>query len=166
MSEILRIFIAVLILTISLATYFLAITAMFQQRVTKTKTVIETIPGRSFGVGLVNFLFFFVIAFVLLAFAERVQSGVVKWIVTIPALIVIAFLTIILSFGLTAMATFVGEKTFSDVSSWKQVSFGTVILCFASAFPFVGWFLFLPYISFVSIGAFILGVFQREPKVS
>jgi hypothetical protein len=37
-----------------------------------------------------------------------------------------------------------------------------VVLSFACALPVVGWFLLFPYVGFVGIGAFILGLFQRE----
>jgi sorbitol-specific phosphotransferase system component IIBC len=79
-------------------------------------------------------------------------------------LIIIVLLTVMLSFGLTAASSFIGERVLPDASSLKQNFWGTVVLCFACALPFVGWFLLLPYIGFVGIGAFILGIFQREAK--
>jgi sorbitol-specific phosphotransferase system component IIBC len=60
------------------------------------------------------------------------------------------------------MSNLLGERIFPDQSAWKQTIWGTVILSFACALPIVGWFLLLPYVGFVGIGAFILGLFQRE----
>lgn len=164
MSDILRIFVIVLLLTVSLAAYFLVANALFPQRVAKTKAMIESMPGRSFGIGLVNFSFFFVIAFALISFAENIGNGFFKTIVTIPALIIILLLVIVLSFSLTSMSNLIGGKFLPDGAGWKQSFWGTTILCFACALPFAGWFLLFPYIGFVGFGAFILALFQREPK--
>jgi hypothetical protein len=73
-----------------------------------------------------------------------------------------AFLAILLSFGLAAMSHQLGERIFSSVSVWQQIIWGTVSLSLACAVPFVGWFLLLPYVSFISIGAVILGFFRRN----
>lgn len=165
MSDILRIFIIILLLTISLAAYFLITNALFLQRVEKTKTIVQNMPGRSFGIGLVNFIFFFVIALVLISISDNISNGFFRGVVMVPALIIIAFITIMLTFGLAAMANIVGERIFPDASLWKQTTWGTVCLCFACLLPFAGWFLLFPYIGFIGIGAFILGMFQRETKV-
>lgn len=161
MSDILRIFLALTLLTIGLAAYFLVLNALFSQRVTKTVSTIQSTPARSFGVGLVNFVFFFVIAAVLLSIAEN-AAPFIRGILTIPALIILAFLAIVLSLGLGAMSNLIGERLFPDFSGWRQTFWGTVCLSFACALPLVGWFLVLPYTGFVGFGAVILGFFQRE----
>lgn len=161
MSDILRLFFITILMTIGLAAYFLVAHALFPQRIVKTKAIIQSMPARSFGIGLVNFVFFAVIAMVLLSVAEN-TGPFVRGILIIPAVIILAFLAIVLSFGLTGMANFIGERIFPDVSTWKQTLWGTVSLSLACALPFVGWFLLLPYVGFVGIGAVILGFFQRE----
>ncbi|MBE0670711.1 MAG: hypothetical protein IH588_08995 [Anaerolineales bacterium] len=161
MTDILRIFFIVILLTITLAAYFLVIGALFTSRVIKTQSIINQTSGRAFGLGLVNFFFFGLIAFVMLSLAENAGSFV-KGVLTIPALLILAFLSVLLSLGLTGMVNVLGERLFSDLPSWRRNIWGTVILCFACALPFVGWFLLLPYISFVGIGASILGFFQRN----
>ena len=164
MSEILRIFVVVLLLTISLAAYFLVVNVLFSQRVKRTKRIIQGMPGRSFGIGLVNFAFFSVIAIMLLSISDKIENGFFKAMVMIPALLVIAFISIMLTFGLAGMSNHVGEAIAADGSLWKQTTLGAVCLCFACALPFIGWFLLFPYLGFVGIGAFILGLFQREAK--
>ncbi len=161
MTDILRIFFIVILLTVTLAAYFLVIGVLFTSRVTKTQAIINQTSGRAFGLGLVNFLFFGLIAFVLISVAENTGSFV-KGVLTLPALVILAFLTVLLSLGLTGMVNVLGERLFSDMSLWKRNIWSAVILCFACALPFVGWFLLLPYISFVGIGASILGFFQRS----
>jgi len=76
--------------------------------------------------------------------------------------LITAVLALMLSFGLVGIVNLLGERIFPDTSSWKQTVFGSIILSFACALPFVGWFLLFPYVGFVGIGGFILGLFQRE----
>ena len=161
MTDILRLFFIIILLTIALTSYFLVLGALFTNRVAKTQRVLTAMPGRSFGVGLVNFLFFGVIALVLFSLSDKAGS-VIKVILTIPALLITAVLAIMLSFGLVGIVNLLGERIFPDTSSWKQTVFGSTILSFACALPFVGWFLLFPYVGFTGIGAFILGLFQRE----
>ena len=161
MTDILRIFFIVILLTITLAAYFLVIGALFTSRVTKTQNIINQTSGRAVGLGLVNFFFFGLIAFVMLSLAENAGSFV-KGVLTIPALLILAFLSVLLSLGLTGMVNVLGERLFPDMALPKRNIWSAVILCFACALPFVGWFLLLPYVGFVGIGASILGFFQRN----
>ena len=161
MTDILRIVFIIIALTITLAAYFLVIGALFTNRVTKTQSIINQTSGRAFGLGMVNFLFFGLIAVVLLSVAENAGSFV-KGILTLPALIIFGFLTVLLSLGLTGMVNVLAERIFPDLTLWKRNIWSSIILCFACALPFLGWFLLLPYLGFVSIGAAILGFFQRD----
>jgi len=161
MTDILRLLLIILLLTISLAAYLLVIGALFSNRVAKTQRVINQLTGRSFLVGFVNFLFFGVIAIVLFSVADS-AGGAIQVILTIPALLITALLTVILSFGLAGMVNIVGERILPEHSSLKKSAWGTVILTFACALPFAGWFLLFPYTGLVGFGAVILGFFQRE----
>ena len=161
MSDILRLFFIIVLLTIGLAAYFLVISALFANRVAKVQRVINQMPGRASGVGLVNFLFFGVIAIILFSVAEN-TSGAIQVILTIPALLIAALLIIILSFGLAGMVNVVGERILPEQSSVKKSIWGSVLLTFACALPFVGWFLLLPYLVFLGFGAVVLGFFQRD----
>jgi hypothetical protein len=120
-------------------------------------------PARSFGIGLVNFLFFSVIAIVLFSIAEN-AGPFIKGVLSIPGIIILALLALVLSFGLAGMSNLIGERIFPDLPAWKQTLWGTVCLALACALPFVGWFLLLPYVGFVGIGAVILGLIQRQTK--
>ena len=163
MNTILPLFLAVLILTIGLAAYFLVVGALFTSRLTKTQRAIAQSRGRSFWIGLVNFLFFGVVALVLYAIGENAGDGM-RVITLIPALLITAMLIFILSLGLTGMVKTLGEHIFPDQSAWMQTALGTVILTFACAIPVAGWFILLPYAGLVGFGAVILGFFQRETK--
>jgi hypothetical protein len=161
MTDLFRAFFIIILLTISLASYFLVISALFTNRVSKTQNVINQTPGRSFGLGMVNFLFFGAIAFALLSIAES-TGAFIKGLLTIPALLILTFLIALSSIGLTSMVKVLSERIFPDLTSWKQIIWGSVVLCFACALPFVGWFLLIPCVMFIGIGAAILGLVQKN----
>jgi hypothetical protein len=165
MTDIFRFTFIIILLTITFASYFLVINALFINRVNKTQHVINQTPGRSFGLGLVNALFFGAIGIFLLILidgnANRVPP-VLRAILLFPTIIVWTFLISLASIGLTSMVKVLSERIFPDLPSWKQIVWGSVVLCFACALPFVGWFLLIPCILFIGIGAAILGIVQKS----
>jgi len=161
MSDIVRLFFIIALLIVGLVAYFLVVNALFAARVTRTKSIAQSTPARSFGIGFVNFVFFAVVALVLFSIAEN-AGPFIRGILTIPALIILALLTIALSLGLAGMSGLIGERILPDLPAWKQLPWGTVCLALACALPFVGWFLLLPYVGFIGIGAVILGFLQRD----
>jgi hypothetical protein len=163
MSDIVRLLLIILLMIAGLVAYFLVINALFAIRVTRIRSIAQTMTARSLGIGLINFVFFAVIVLVLLSIAEN-AGPFLRGVLTIPALLILALLAIGLSLGLAGMATLVGERIFSDLPAWKQTLWGTVCLSIACALPFVGWFLLLPYVGFVGIGAVILEFFQRTKQ--
>jgi hypothetical protein len=163
MSDIARLLLIIILLLVGLSAYFLVMNALFTPRVARTRSIAQSMPARAFGIGLVNFVFFTMIAVVLLSVAEN-AGPFIKGVLTIPAAFILALLAIVLSFGLAGMANTIGERIFPNLPAWKQTVWGTVCLTLACALPFVGWFLLLPYVGFIGIGAVILGIFQRENK--
>src|SRR4026207_331788 len=140
MSDILRLFFIIVLLTMGLAAYFLVIGALFANRVAKAQRVINPMPGRAIGVGLVNFLFFGVIAMTLFSVAEN-TSGAIKVILTIPALLITALLIVLLSFGLAGMVNVVGERIRSEHSSLKPAVCVAVSRTVPGDDCMGGWFL-------------------------
>jgi len=163
MTDILRLILIIILLTIGLAAYFLVVGALFTNRVARTQRAIDQMPRRSFWVGLVNFLFFGVILIILLILTNgnRVPD-VLRVILYIPTFILVATLAGILSLGLSGMINILGERIFPELNTIKRSVWGSVILSFACALPFAGWFLLLPYAGLTGFGAVILGFFQRE----
>lgn len=161
MSDIVRLFLVTILLIAGLTSYFLVLNALFAPRLTRTTSVAQSMPARSLGIGFVNFLFFAVIALVLLSIAEN-AGPFIRGMLTIPAMIILAFLAIALSLGLAGMANLIGARIFPDLSARKQTLWGTVCLSLACALPFVGWFLLLPYVGFIGIGAVILSFMPNK----
>jgi hypothetical protein len=165
MTEILRVTLVAILLSIGFACYFLVVGALFSERVVKTIKTIKQSPVRSLGIGFVNFVFFAAITIALFAFAEEFQESgrtVPYSILMIPTLLLAAILVIILVLGLSAMINILGERIFPELSTWQKTFWGTVILAFGSAIPTVGWFLLFPYVALTGFGAVILGFFQRD----
>ena len=161
MTDILRLLFIVLLLTVSLAAYFLVVSAFFPHRVDKAQRALNQMAGRAFGVGLINFLFFGVLAIVLFSVAES-TSGLIRAILTFPALIITSFLTVLLTFGLAGIVRELGARLFPEQSAWRHTVWGSAVLTLACALPFVGWFVLVPAVAVVGIGATILGFFQRN----
>ena len=162
MQDALRIITLLILINIGLGAYFLTLGVLFPRRVAKTRTVADLMPGRSFAVGLVNFLFFGAITLVLFNIAERIGNDVLKTILTLPALFFLAVLGIGLSFGLAGMVQLVGERLAPAQTSFRRTLWGALALSLGSSLPFVGWFLLLPYAGLLGLGAFIIGFFWRE----
>ncbi|MBL8107929.1 MAG: hypothetical protein JNJ72_20340, partial [Anaerolineales bacterium] len=110
MTEIIRIILLVTLLAVAFACYFLVVSAFFNKRVLKTLNVAKQLPARSFGIGFVNFLFFGTIAVVLFAIAQGAGNELISLIVLIPSLLLSAVLLILLSLGLSAMVSILGER--------------------------------------------------------
>jgi len=163
MNEIGRMFFLLIILTVSLAGYFLVLNALFAHRLAKSQHIFEQSRARSFWLGLINLLFFAVLVVALFSMAER-ASGAVKTLLNLPALLIAGAMTASLGFGWAAVANVIAGRFFPQSPSWMKVVMGTVILAFGGALPFAGWFLLLPYTGCAGLGAFILGFFQKEMK--
>jgi hypothetical protein len=163
MNEIIGFVVFVLLLSVALVGFFLVAGALFPARVAKTQTAIQLMTGRSLLVGAVNFLFFGVIALVLFSVGNNV-SGVLKGIVLLPSLTLTGILLIGLSFGLTGMVQFIGERILPEQPAWKRILWSTLALCLGSAVPVAGWFLLLPYAGLTGFGGFILSFFSK-PQV-
>ena len=165
MSEILRVIPLFVLLALAFACYFLVVGALFARRVEKAIHNVKLMPGRSFGIGLVNFLFFGAMTVALFVVAEEFQESgrnLPYILLMIPTLLLIGVMLIVLSLGLLSMITILGETIFPDLSVWKKIFWATLILAFGSAIPIVGMVILFPYVSLTGFGAVILGFFQRS----
>jgi hypothetical protein len=160
MEQLFRVVTIFILLSLSLFGFFTVMNVLFPKRVSKTQNILEQTPSRSFWIGLVNILFLLPISLLLLSLAD-ITTGPLKAIITVPALFLLAVLLGLTSFGLLSMVNMVGERTMPDLSLLNRTFWSTLLLSLASALPFVGWFLLLPYILIIGVGAVILGFFQR-----
>jgi len=161
MDQLFRNVIIFILLVPSLFGFFAVLGVLFPKRVIKTQNILQQTTSRSFWIGFINLLFLLPISILLFSIGERVSSGL-KVIVTFPALIILAILIGLASFGLLGLVNRVGEKLMPDQPILKRTFLGTLLLSLACALPFVGWFLLLPYVLILGVGAVILSFFQRD----
>jgi hypothetical protein len=164
MNDLIQPFIVLIVLVLMLVPFFIVVSALFPKRVLKTQANIDLMPGRSFTVGLVNFLFFFAIALVLFILADKTES-LLKGILSIPAVTIFVVLAIALSLGLAGLVNLLGERVAPAQSLWRRALWGTLLLGVACAVPFVGWFLLLPYAGCIGIGALIFSFIQPDRPI-
>ncbi len=160
MNEILLISLAIIIFSINLIPYFIVLGSFFPSRTAKTIDNATRLPGRAFVTGMVNFIFFLVIALAFFSIAEKVD-GFLKVLLLLPSLLVTIILSTALSFGLCSMSQLIGERIAPTQSTWKHTLWGALLLGLGGSVPLVGWFLLLPCAAWVGMGAFIISFFQK-----
>jgi hypothetical protein len=158
MDELLGALVAILLGNLLLVPLVLSLAALFPRRLMHTRALSDTMPGRAFTVGLVNFLFFGAVALGFSALADALRIEPIR----LPALIIVGVLTIALSFGLTAVAQLIGNRLRPQDSDLRRTVWGALALSLGCTFPFVGWFALLPYTGLLGLGAFILSFFVRQ----
>jgi hypothetical protein len=147
-------------LSLILIPFFIVLSALFPVRIEKIMEVITRMPGRSFTIGLVNFLFFLAVAMLLFSLSGQ-ANGLFKGILFIPALVITVLLCVSISIGMTGMATVVGERIAPTQSPWRRTLWGALLLGLGCAVPLLGWFLLLPSAAWMGMGAFIIVYFQK-----
>lgn len=160
MNELLTVTLVILVLTFNLIPFFIVLVTLFPAWTAKTQEIANRMPGRSFVIGLVNFLFLLLVALALFSLAEQV-GDLLRAILLLPALFLTVLLAIALSFGLGSMAQLIGERLAPAQSAWKRTFWGVLLLGLGGSVPLLGWFLLLPYAAWVGMGAFIIGFFQK-----
>jgi hypothetical protein len=160
MNELFTFTLAIILITFSLLPGFIVLGALFPTRLAQTQANAARWPGRSFLVGMVNFIFFLVTTLVLLALVER-TAGLLRTILTLPALVIATVLLVMISFGLAGVARLIGERLAPAQSAWRQLFWGTLLLGLGCSVPLAGWFLLLFYAGWVGMGAFVISFFQK-----
>jgi len=75
MNELLNVTGVILVLTLNLIPFFIVISTLFPARTAITVEIAARSSGRAFIIGMVNFLFFLMIAMALFSFAGRLSSS-------------------------------------------------------------------------------------------
>jgi hypothetical protein len=163
MNDFLIVTLTAITLGLLLIPFFIVLSALFPVRTAKIMEVITRIPGRSFTIGLVNFLFFLAVAILLFSLSGQ-ANGLLKGILFVLALAITIILCVSLSLGLTGMATVIGERITPTQSPWRRTLWGALLLGLGCAVPLLGWFLLLPVTAWTGMGAFIIVYFQKSEK--
>jgi len=160
MKELFSVTLLMILFTINLVPFFIVFHYIFPDRMARTQANASAMPGRAFWIGMINFLFGLALVLVLFFLSDKTE-GLLKAILTFPAVCIVLIFGIVLSFGLGSMAGLLGEQLVPQHNAWQRTVWGTLLLGCGSSVPLVGWFLLLPYVAWVGMGAFIIGLFQK-----
>lgn len=133
---------------------------LFPNMSRNTARIMERMPGRSFFLGGINFLFFFGVAFVLAQIGDGI-GGFFGGLFSLTALIISIVLLLLLSLGLVGLVRLVSDRS----DDGRPVSLGhlfksAVLVVSAGLAPLAGWFVLTPLALFIGLGATILALFQ------
>jgi hypothetical protein len=163
MDNILGLALLVVVGGIALISLLAVVALMFPSPVERARAALETSLGRSFLLGLVNFLF----AGALVALFAKLGQGArgpLAAILILIALIILAFLAVCATLGLAGLTTLVGERIGEGAGPFRRHLRGSLLVILAGLTPYVGWFGFSPLAVIVSIGAGLQAVFRKKEK--
>lgn len=144
--------------TAGLPALLILLTALAPSYVERARSVMRKWPGRSFSLGLVNFVFFFAIALLAnVEFAPIQLIGVLAVFIALP---------ILLTAGLLTTTGVVGERIWQQIASKPasllgSLAIGILAMGLTLLAPIVGWMLFLGLVS-TGLGASIIAIFRRK----
>jgi hypothetical protein len=145
---------------VCLAALFLVLGVLFPTAVERTRRSAEGALGRSFLIGLVNFIFILAIGLGLGALGRSFGLAFIGVIVFVLAVALI----LVLTFGLAGMAEVVGERLTPDRGRVRKTGWGTAALALGCLTPYVGWFGLFPFVALTGIGAFVLGWYSGRGR--
>jgi hypothetical protein len=149
--------ILIILSAITLIAFFLAVSLLFPRRVGLSQQAASEMPGRSFVLGLINTLFFTALIFGFMALADRTGAQFLY----LPALLLLVFYLIGLSYGLSALVQMTGVRLLPDASPNRQRILGALTLILGCLTPFIGWFGLFVYLCLLGFGGFVLGYFKK-----
>jgi hypothetical protein len=125
-----------------------------------TARVTETMPGRSFVLGAINFIFFFGVAAVLSQIGQGI-GGFLGGVFSLIALFISLDLLLLLCIGLAGLVRLISQRTNdSQPLSTGHLLRAAVLLVGASLAPLAGWFVLTPLALFIGLGATIIALVQ------
>ena len=146
---------ALILIGAGLAAFTVLCNAMLPDFVRRARDQAAQRTGRAFLIGLVNFVFFGLIALAL--FTARFAP--IKFVGVIVLTIVLTFVAL----GASVIALWVGERLRpGDTSVTRQVIAGVVTVELAEMVPFVGWIVVPLFCASIGLGSVILTLFQRQ----
>jgi hypothetical protein len=149
---------ALIVLGICLVALIVVEAALWPGVCLRARHSLETSPGKTFLVGLINYLFLGGIGLVLLNLGP----------IGILALPLLAILLLGTLLGLPAAAGLSGQRLYAlqerEVDRWQETVAGSIGLYLAALLPVAGWFLLLPALCLWSLGATILALISRRRR--
>jgi len=131
----------------------------------RARATLETSPGRSLLLGLINFLCIGVLDALLIWLAQLTKSIVIiSGILIIIGGLVTSILALLVFLGLAALADLLGHHISEPKNEFLAILSGGGVLILAGITPFIGWFAFTPLVMLTALGAAIQAVWPRQMK--
>ena len=147
-----------IVLAACILALLLVVAAVWPGFTMRAKANLEVSPGKSFMVGLVNYVF---LGAIILVAANLGPAAVI-------GLLLAGVLLVATLLGLPAAALLVGERLHQlrerEATRWDELLAGGVALYLAVLLPLVGWFLLLPTLCLWSFGAATLTLLARRKR--
>jgi hypothetical protein len=134
--------------------------------VTRARQKLELAPMRSFLVGFINMVFWFVLLVLWFEWTQYKGGPDIMVYVIGTALAILLSIGVIFPGlpGLVALVGLTGKRWKASASPLGQDLRGGLLLVLACLTPYVGWFIFTPALLCTAIGAGLLTFFQRKDK--
>lgn len=138
-----------------------AVNLLFPAPVRRAREALEASLGRAFLLGLVNGLFVLVIGALFMRLGEGV-GGIIGAILILLLLCLLLGLVVFLTIGLSAFTQLVGERMSPGKSAFANHLRGGILIVLAGLTPYLGWFVFTPFVLFTGLGAAIQSLLRRK----
>lgn len=157
MGEIIGLILLIISSIITLVAMLVLLPALIPNKVAQAQTVLQRSPGRSFAIGLVNFIFFFVIA------AIFFQGGDFA---SLIALIILLALFGLATVGLAGVTLIIQRRIYGEgkITEIRQTIKSATLLTLGGLFPFIGWFVLTPIVLLSCLGAMIVVLVRRQKE--
>ncbi len=172
--EMLGLILLILFGGVTLIALLVTISLLLPISVENARKKIETNLFRSFLVGLVNLAFalalMILLGYIISLFQETTDNmttidlskiigpGIFLVLGTLVALTVILFALR----GLSALTSLLGERIGKAKNPFQSDLRGGLLLVLACLTPYIGWYIFTPFVLCLGLGASVLALFQRK----
>jgi len=150
---------------VGLISIFVVINVLLPTFLEQTRMALETSPGRSLLLGLINFLCIGVVD-ALLIWLAQLASGtkILSGILVIIGGLITSALALLAFLGLASFADLLGHHIGEPKNEFLAILRGGVLLILAGLTPFIGWFAFTPLMILTALGGAIQTIFRQRGK--
>jgi len=143
---------------------FGALSLLIPMPIEKIRSNLENVLGRSLLLGVVNFIFFALLAMGLGWLAQN-SGDVLGGILIFLAVVIVFGFVIFATLGLASFANLLGDLIGGGKTPFVANLRGGALLLLAGLAPYVGWFIFAPLALWAGFGAAISAFFRKEKNI-
>ncbi len=158
MPEGLSLLFLVALAVVSAVALLTVLNLMFPKALERTSQAADTMPGRSFLIGLIWYIFLGAVITGLTMLGNNLDIGLFQ----IPALLLIVLTFALAVFGIAGMVLLIGGRMLPEQAWLKRTIWGGVIVVLACLLPYVGSHGLFPLLGMMGSGAFVIGLVRRE----